>query len=64
MLQNMNKFEATFAQEKLLIAFPPDFEAVKCKPLLFDLALGECEFPDLENRKKPKGTGFWGFFQR
>jgi len=62
LLTSINEFDFEFAKEKHLVAFPPDFEAVKCKPILFDLALGECTFPSLENRKKAKSSGFWGLF--
>ena len=48
---------------KHLISFPPDFESIQCKPLLFDLALGECEFPSLEQKKKTAAKGFWGFWK-
>lgn len=60
LLQQLNKFDQTFAKEKKLIALPPDFEPVTAKPLLFDLALEDCEFPNLEERKKSKGwLSFW-----
>jgi hypothetical protein len=55
--------ETAAATTTSLISFPPDFEAIKCKPLLFDLALNECQFPSLEARKKSKG-GFWNFWSR
>jgi len=64
LLNSLNEFDFDFEKNKHLVAFPPDFEAIKCKPLLFDLALAECEFPVLEARKKGKGTaaGFWSLF--
>lgn len=47
-----------------IIAFPPDFEAIPCKPILFDLALTSLEFPDLTERKKTKAKGgFFGFWR-
>lgn len=57
----MEKFDFSFAKNKHLISFPPDLEPIKCKPLLFDIALTECEFPSLESRKKTKSSwfGFW-----
>jgi len=64
LLNSLNEFEFDFEKNKHLVPFPPDFEAIKCKPLLFDLALGECSFPSLEARKKTKGgtAGFWSLF--
>lgn len=43
-----------------IIAFPPDFEPIPCKPLLFDLAVSDMPIPDLSERKKAKAKG--GFF--
>mmetsp|Transcript_17659 Transcript_17659/g.24537 ORF Transcript_17659/g.24537 Transcript_17659/m.24537 type:complete len:617 (+) Transcript_17659:36-1886(+) len=64
LLSKLHEFDYTPAENKQLISFPPDFEAVKCKTLLFDLALTELQFPSLEARKKPKSSGFWGFWSR
>jgi signal recognition particle subunit SRP68 len=50
-------------KEGNLIDFPPDFEAIPCKPVLFDLALSAVEFPDLTERKKAKAKGFFGFWR-
>ena len=33
-----------------LIPFPPNFEMVACKPLLFDIARKEINFPDISKR--------------
>nr|CAG4640797.1 EOG090X04NF [Eulimnadia texana] len=48
-----------------LIKFPPDMQAVPCKPLFFDLALNHVEFPSLaanmETKKAPGGAGITGF---
>ncbi|RLN72884.1 hypothetical protein BBJ28_00020683 [Nothophytophthora sp. Chile5] len=35
-----------------LVKLPPEFRAVPCKPLLFDVAFNELEFPDLSERTK------------
>jgi len=60
LLNGLNKFDYSFAKNKQLIAFPPDFEPIKCKPLLLDIAFSECTFPNLEARKQSKsGSGFW-----
>lgn len=50
-------------KEGNLIDFPPDFEAIPCKPVLFDLALSAVEFPDLSERRKTKAKGFFGFWR-
>jgi len=63
LLTGLNSINYNFSVHKELVPFPPDFEAIKCKPLLFDLALNECEFPSLESRKKSK-SGFWNFWGR
>jgi hypothetical protein len=60
----LNQFNTNYAKEKKLVDFPPDFESTKCKAILFDLALGECEFPNLEARKKTKAGGGWLNFWR
>jgi hypothetical protein len=51
-------------EERKLIDFPPKLELIPCKPIIFDLALSACNFPNLEERKKPPKTGFFGFFSR
>lgn len=60
LLSNRDSFEA-FDQK--LIPFPPEFEAVSARPLIFNLASAALEFPSLESRKKPKGS-FWSSFWR
>lgn len=59
----LNVFDSSFLADKHLTDFPPHLEAIPCKPLLFDLALNDCTFPNLEARKKPQSTksGGWGF---
>ena len=37
-----------------LVAFPPDFVTVPCKPLLFDIARNQMTPPDLAARAKPQ----------
>jgi len=40
--------------------FPPDFEAVACKPVLFDIAASAIDYPSLEGRLQKKGwLGGW-----
>jgi len=64
LLKGLNSFDDRFAKEKKLTVFPPSLEPLKPKPFLFDLALGECEFPNLEARMKTNKSGFWGLFSR
>lgn len=35
-----------------ILRLPPDFRAVPCKPVLFDMAFGEIELPDISERMK------------
>ncbi|XP_065186896.1 signal recognition particle subunit SRP68-like [Sycon ciliatum] len=44
-----------------IIAFPPDFEAIACKPLFFDLALNHIDYPDLDDRIEKQAGGLTGF---
>lgn len=45
-------------------AFPPDFEPVPCKPLFFDLALNQVQFPSLSHRvEQKKAAGLAGYFK-
>lgn len=60
---NLNLFESFATKDRKLIEFPPEFEAITCKPVVFDLANAACEFPSLEARKKPKGGSFWSFWR-
>lgn len=67
LLDNLDKYTADFLTAEggpKLVDFPPKLEPITCKPLLFDLALSECAFPDLTERKKAPRTGFfsrlWG----
>ena len=38
------------AQPEHVIAFPPNFEVVPCKPLLFDVARNSIAYPDLSKQ--------------
>jgi signal recognition particle subunit SRP68 len=64
LLANLDKYDASYLDEKLIVEFPPGFEAIACKPVLFDLALSAFQPPDLSEKKKaPKGgffSSFWG----
>ncbi|TYZ62172.1 hypothetical protein PybrP1_009643 [[Pythium] brassicae (nom. inval.)] len=35
-----------------IVRLPPDFRAIACKPVLFDVAFGELEMPDISERMK------------
>jgi len=45
-----------------VFVFPPDFQAVHCNPLLFDLTLDEIIPPSLEARKAPARRGLFGWW--
>ncbi|KAJ0402520.1 hypothetical protein ATCC90586_002690 [Pythium insidiosum] len=60
-----------------LLRLPPSFEAVPSKPLLFDMAFNELEFPDISDRTKTEeekkaeaaaaqaaSGGFFGWFRK
>uniref|UniRef100_A0A7S3AQE1 Signal recognition particle subunit SRP68 n=1 Tax=Haptolina ericina TaxID=156174 RepID=A0A7S3AQE1_9EUKA len=45
----------------VFISFPPQFETVPCKPLLFDIARNSIHYPDIQSRTKGvKRGGGWG----
>lgn len=54
-LTNINKKQHS-RQNKDLAPFPPAFEAIPCKPLLFDLALNSLEFPTLKKQTNTTTT--------
>eukprot|EP00316_Scyphosphaera_apsteinii_P020145 CAMPEP_0119310656 /NCGR_PEP_ID=MMETSP1333-20130426/19693_1 /TAXON_ID=418940 /ORGANISM="Scyphosphaera apsteinii, Strain RCC1455" /LENGTH=639 /DNA_ID=CAMNT_0007314875 /DNA_START=35 /DNA_END=1954 /DNA_ORIENTATION=- len=60
LLQRLDHFTA--ADPEHIIAFPPMLATVPCKPLLFDIARNQIQFPDLSARlNKTKRTGGgWG----
>lgn len=37
-----------------LVSFPPDFKAIPCRPLFFDLALNHLEMPNLADKMEQK----------
>jgi len=67
LVSGLSTFDSSFLADKHLTDFPPNLEAIPCKPLLFDLALNDCTFPNLEERKKAAsqktGGGFFGFWR-
>lgn len=40
-----------------LVRLPPDFQAMPCKPMFFDLALNHVQFPSLEEKLVEEGGG-------
>ena len=52
------------ANPEHLVDFPPKFESVPCKPLLFDIARNFITMPDLGERAQKKGGGSstWGSY--
>uniref|UniRef100_A0A2L2Y0W4 Signal recognition particle subunit SRP68 n=1 Tax=Parasteatoda tepidariorum TaxID=114398 RepID=A0A2L2Y0W4_PARTP len=49
------------SQQPKITQFPPDFKPIPCKPLFFDLALNQVEFPSLEDRIEQKKGGITNF---
>jgi len=61
--ESLDVYSAASVTAKRLIDVPPDFSAMAVKPIMFDLALVACEFPDLSSRLAAKKGGFWGFWR-
>jgi len=61
LIAGLDTYDASFLAEKHLIDFPPKLEPIPVKPLLFDLAIRDLTFPNLEARKNPRKSffGFW-----
>jgi len=57
----LDEYDMKPASKNRLVAFPPDFESISCRPLLFDLALIEVNPPSLDGRKEQK-RGWFGLF--
>jgi len=60
---NQATTEAT-QDDPTFIEFPPRLDIIACKPLLFDLALQQCKYPSLEEKKKAPRSGFFGLFSK
>jgi len=58
----LDEYETKPVSKNRLVSFPPDFESISCRPLLFDLALLEVNPPSLEGRKEQKRGWFGGLF--
>jgi len=44
-----------------LVPFPPEFQPITCKPIFFDLALNNLEFPSLQHKMEQSKKGStWG----
>ena len=64
--ERMDEFILIPPSQKVMLApLPPDYQAIPCKPLFFDLALNHIEFPSLEDKveKKVGGGGLTGFMK-
>mmetsp|Transcript_405 Transcript_405/g.744 ORF Transcript_405/g.744 Transcript_405/m.744 type:complete len:650 (+) Transcript_405:87-2036(+) len=60
-LDDLNHFQLVKKGNPHLIAFPPQFESISCKPMFFDLAGNHFDtYPDVSDRKKKAGLfGLW-----
>ena len=64
LLKRPNEFDASAADTKQVVEFPPSFQQISCKPLVFDLTLDTIEFPDLDKRvASTKKGGLFGFLR-
>ena len=60
----MDEFVPTPPTQKVTLApMPPDYQALPCKPLFFDLALNRIELPSLAHRAEKKQSGITGFMK-
>ena len=50
--KQLSVYASADLSEPHLTSLPPDFVAVPCKPVFFDLAGNEIEFPDIASRVK------------
>merc|ERR1712146_264071 len=44
------------ALERPLVALPPQMQPIRCKPLVFDLAIDHLQYPSLAHRLETKAT--------
>lgn len=57
----MDEFAPVPPTQKVTLApMPPDYQALPCKPLFFDLALNHVAFPSLAHRAEKKQGGITG----
>ncbi|GAM24518.1 hypothetical protein SAMD00019534_076930 [Acytostelium subglobosum LB1] len=63
LISGLDNFDTGFLAEKRLVDCPP-LQPVPTKPLFFDLAFNQCQFPSLEARKKATSKGLFGFWGR
>jgi signal recognition particle subunit SRP68 len=55
--QNLGAFEVSTVKDKpYLIAFPPEFEIIPAKPVFFDIASNEINYPDLSDQIKKEAS--------
>eukprot|EP01117_Protostelium_nocturnum_P001970 TRINITY_DN12623_c0_g1_i1.p1 TRINITY_DN12623_c0_g1~~TRINITY_DN12623_c0_g1_i1.p1 ORF type:complete len:567 (-),score=200.59 TRINITY_DN12623_c0_g1_i1:80-1780(-) len=64
--ESMNTFDYSMGQSKKIVSFPPDLEAIACKPTLFDLAGLSIEIPiaDITKRSTTQSKSWFGFFSK
>jgi len=63
LLAHIDEYKAATSNGKpYIVSFPPEFEAIPCKPLSFDMALNSTQFPSLQNRMKEQKKGFFSSF--
>eukprot|EP01120_Amphizonella_sp_Union-15-10_P016614 TRINITY_DN8860_c0_g1_i4.p1 TRINITY_DN8860_c0_g1~~TRINITY_DN8860_c0_g1_i4.p1 ORF type:complete len:567 (-),score=108.89 TRINITY_DN8860_c0_g1_i4:99-1799(-) len=62
LLTRLDSYDATFLEKKKLVDFPPSYQIIHCKPILFDVAIESCSFPSLEHKKTPAKKGGWFSF--
>jgi len=70
-LQDYCEDPALTTKQPNIFKLPPDFEPIPCKPLFFDLAFNQIEFPSLDDKLEQKQTqaagitgfvkGLWGW---
>ncbi|KAL3908920.1 MAG: hypothetical protein SGPRY_009609 [Prymnesium sp.] len=58
LLESLDSFERVSVD--FLVDFPPHFETVPCKPLLFDIARNNIVYPDVSSRTKAKRSWLGG----
>jgi len=66
LINHLNSFSDNFVRNKSFVDFPPNFEPVPCKPVLYDMAFSLVSYPDLTAKKKAPAVGsrlfgsWWG----
>lgn len=59
-----HKDQSLVSKKPNVTTFPPEFQPIPCKPLFFDLALNQVEFPSLAERvETKKAAGISSYFK-